>query len=107
MMMNKYSYTINLPDYTDQEVIDWFETLAAANRLSDEIIALVYRELKAGGGQQTAGRGGQQGVRAARVQPEMPESTQDFLENLYNWQESNNILHKEERKREKKQMLSV
>ncbi|MDA8235386.1 MAG: hypothetical protein M0Z31_11390 [Clostridia bacterium] len=106
-MMNKYSYTISLPDFTSQEVIDWFETLAAANRLSDEVIALVYRELKTGGGKQTTRREGRQGVGVTGIQAKTQENHQDFLDNLYNWQESNNVLHKDERKREKKQMLSV
>lgn len=122
-MINKsnYSFQIDLPSYTDKKVIEWFESLSNLQRLSEEVIALVFEHINATQDillninyQQ---EGNLKRPETDKIKPETKKSRQesnnstnqedDFFNNLYNWQESNNMIHKEENKREKKKMLSV
>lgn len=99
---SKYSYQIDLPSYTNKAIIEWFEGLAARNRLSDEIIALVHENIVS-----AISNNNDQVNKPETVTANEKEYQDDFLNNLYNWQDSNNMIHIENTSQKKKKMLSV
>jgi len=102
-----YSFQITLPDYAAREIIEWFETMSCNNRLTEELTALVYDKLKSGELKRLETQARARNELKIETRPATSKHEQDLFENLYNWQESNSVLHREERKKEKKQMLSV
>lgn len=108
-MVNKsnYLYQINLPGYTDKNVIEWFEKFSNSNRLSEEIIALVFELVYSS--ENTSFRPSIKEESKPHIleTTKIDESSDDFFSNLYNWQDSNSMIHSDENRREKKKMLSV
>lgn len=97
------TYQIKLPNYTDREIINWFESKANENTLAEEIIALVYDALNNSDGTFKINE-------SLQIEPENNQSQQyldDLFNNLYNWEESKNELLQEGVKKAKKKMLSV
>lgn len=102
------SYQITLTDQTDPNVVQWFEELSAGGRLADELTAMVYKVLKDSGKITPAPN--EQPVRAASGH-ESGFNEGSFFDSLYNWQESNTKIFKDEggpaNQIQKKKMLSV
>ena len=97
------SYQIILPDQTDPNVAQWFEELSAGGRLANELAAMVYKILKDSGK-----------IKPARAEQPIHAASgheSGFFDNLYNWQESNTRIFKDEagpsNQIQKRKMLSV
>lgn len=95
----EYSYKLILPASTLPEVLEWFKDKDAMNTLSKELIELVLQHINS---------------RAKQADNDIFEQISDqisisnsidknLIDSLYNWQDSNNAVFKEE----KKKMLSV
>lgn len=105
----RHTYTITLPSTTSKDVIEWFEVLENSNQLTETLIELVHSGIKSGKYRNTA-------IDETTIQGAQPnvENGQailqnNFMDSLYNWQDSANAIFKEatEEKKEKKRMLSV
>lgn len=105
----KHTYALALPSTTSKEVIEWFEVMKNSNQLTEVLIALVHNSIK-------SGKHCDADIYDTTIQGEQPkvENGQaviqnNFIDSLYNCQDSTNAIFKEgiDEKKEKKRMLSV
>lgn len=105
----KLIFSLNLPSETSKEITEWFEIMESRNQLSDELIGLVHNHIMTGKYQNKTMDEMQGLSDTLKISDEQIELQNDFLDKLYNWQDSNNAVFKEDKieKKEKKKMLSI
>ncbi len=105
----KHIFSISLPSETSKEITEWFEIMESRKQLSDELIGLVHNHIMTGK-YQIKTMNERQGLSAPlKISDEQTELQDEFLDKLYNWQDSNSAVFKEDKieKKEKKKMLSI
>jgi len=111
MISNKatHIYSVSIPSTALKEVIEWFEIMDNSNQLSEALIELVNVGIKSGRYQNTVifdtTTQGQEPI----IETEKVEHQNNFMDGLYDWQNSINSIFNEgkEDKKEKKRMLTV
>lgn len=104
-------YTIELPISTSQDIIEWFEIMAASNRLPEELIHLVYDHIRSENFFHSIAFQSDihNEINDQKAEPAMDQD--DFFNSLYNWQDGNSQIFAEPEpkieKKIKKKMLSV
>lgn len=113
MYRKEKCYQITLPSFTDKAIIRWFEQMATGDELSEAIIALVHDQINTNPIEEefdfSVPEPRTVNHKASFVGTPLTQEKveDDFFTNLYNWQESNNMLYQEESKKTKRKMLSV
>lgn len=105
----KHIFSISLPSETSKEITEWFEIMESRNQLSDELIGLVHTHIMTGKYQNKTMNERQGLSDPLKISDEQIELQNDFLDKLYNWQDSNSAVFKDDKieKKEKKKMLSI
>jgi hypothetical protein len=105
----KHTYTITLPATTSKEVVEWFEIMENSNQLSEALVELIHSGIKSGKYQNAASYDTTLPGEQPKAENGQPVIQDNFMDSLYNWQDSTNAIFKEvkEEKKEKKRMLSV
>lgn len=102
----KKIYNITLPPSTSEEVVEWFEIMENSSKLTDALIELVYISIKSRKSLNVSNHFSSNTSETSQTDSSQLETQSDIFNNLYNWQDSNNAIFKEEKK-EKRKMLSV
>ncbi|BCJ98429.1 hypothetical protein [Anaerocolumna chitinilytica] len=105
----KHIFSISLPSETSKEITEWFEVMESRNQLSDELIGLVHNHIMTGNYQNKTMNENHVQSDPLKLSDKKVEIQDDFLDKLYNWQDSNSAVFKEDKieKKEKKKMLSI
>ncbi len=105
----KHIFSISLPSETSKEITEWFEIMESRNQLSDELIGLVHNHIMTGKYQNKIMNEKQIQSDPLKLSDKQAELQDDFLDKLYNWQDSNSAVFKDDKieKKEKKKMLSI
>lgn len=103
------TYTITLPGTTSIDVIDWFEYMEEKNILVEKITELVKSEIKSGYKKEDNTFNKVLTIDMENVNNIKAKSEDNFINNIYNWQESNHAIFKDENQERPKikGMLSV
>ncbi len=88
-------YEINLPPGTQEEVIAWFEFMNGQNILAEQLTILVNQKISFM----------QAETDSPENQPEASLKSDCLMDNLFNWQEANQLILSEERKIKKKMLI--
>lgn len=102
----KLAYNITLPNSTSKEVVEWFEIMENRGQLEESLVELVYEKIRQ---EKPVEMCRSQVNNQTFVEDKQPQNIVvqgDFFDSLYNWQDSNGAIFKEEKK-ERKKMLSV
>jgi len=104
-----HTFSITLPSETTKEIIEWFELMDTRDQLSDELIGLVHNHIMAGEDRKKTFIETNDPNDPLKMRDDQAELQDDFLNRLYNWQDSNNSVFKDdkEQKKEKKKMFSI
>lgn len=104
-----HTYSITLPTYTSNDIIEWFESLERKNELSNQLIELVYNHIKNGGNGISNIYHCDIKNERLNIQNDLCELEDSFMNNLYNWQDSSDAVFKDDKKdkKEMKKMLTV
>lgn len=96
-----YIYKLSLPSSTSKDVIEWFENMHSMNKLEEELVAIIHKYISSK--QNVYKNNFVSEIEEQNKNIESVSCTDNFIDNLYNWQESNKAIFRDE----KKKMLSV
>jgi hypothetical protein len=103
-----HTYSITLPSTTTKDIIDWFGYMEENKKLAERLIELVRLDIK-NCYYRSDNAIYNPGVDIKKREDLIVTSEDDFINSLYNWQDSNHAIFKDEKqvKPKTKGMLSV
>lgn len=109
IMIPQYTFAIDLPVNTSKEVLDWFVYMNNTKQLSVELIELVNKNLKSGYNNKSIYNSEAYVQQIINMKDKQTDLQENFINNLYNWQEATSAIFKETNtvKKETKKMLSI